>query len=36
MELIKPPTDMIEFLYEKAFRDLGSGFVGLQYCYCRI
>jgi len=27
MELIKPPTDMIEFLYEKAFRDLGSGFV---------
>jgi len=21
---------------EKAFRDLGSGFVGLQYCYCRI
>ena len=27
MELIKLPTDMIEFLYEKAFRDLGSGFV---------
>ena len=27
MELIKPPTDMIEFLYEKAFRDLGSGFI---------
>ena len=25
MELITPPpTDMIEFLYEKAFRDLGS------------
>ena len=27
MELIKLQTDMIEFLYEKAFRDLGSGFV---------
>ena len=26
MELIKLQTDMIEFLYEKAFRDLGSGF----------
>ena len=26
MELIKLSTDMIEFLYEKAFRDLGSGF----------
>jgi len=24
MELIKPPTDMIEFLYEKVSRDLGS------------
>ena len=24
MELIKTPTDMMEFLYEKAFRDLGS------------
>ena len=24
MELIKPPTDMMEFLYEKAFRYLGS------------
>ena len=27
VELIKPQTDMIEFLYEKVFRDLGSGFV---------
>jgi len=27
MELIKPPTDMIEFLYEKVSSDLGSGFV---------
>ena len=27
MELIKPPTDMMEFLYEKFFSDLGSGFV---------
>jgi len=26
MELIKPPTDMIEFLYEKVSRNLGSGF----------
>ena len=24
MELIKPSTDMIEFLYEKVSRDLGS------------
>ena len=24
MELIKTPTDMIEFLYEKVSRDLGS------------
>ena len=27
MELITPPTDMIEFLYEKVSSDLGSGFV---------
>ena len=27
MELIKHPTDMIEFLYGKVSRDLGSGFV---------
>ena len=27
MELIKPTTDMIEFLYEKVSRDLSSGFV---------
>ena len=27
MELIKLPTDMIEFLYEKVSSDLGSGFV---------
>ena len=27
MELIKLQTDMIEFLYEKVFRDLGSEFV---------
>ena len=26
MELIKLQTDMIEFLYEKTFRDRGSGF----------
>ena len=27
MELIKLPTDMIAFDHEKAFRDLGSGFM---------
>ena len=27
IELIKPPTDMIEFLYEKVSSDLGYGFV---------
>jgi len=27
MELITLPTDMIEFLYEKVSRDLGSKFV---------
>ena len=26
MELIKTTTDMVEFLHEKTFRDLGSGF----------
>ena len=34
MKLKKTPTDMIEFLYEKAFRDLGSGFVSCWLCYC--
>ena len=27
MEFIKHPTDMIELLYEKTFRNLGSSFV---------
>ena len=34
MELIKTTTDMVEFLHEKTFRDLGSGFVVVQCWVC--
>ena len=30
MELIKPPTDMMEFLYEKVSRDLGSNLMTIK------
>ena len=30
----KPQTDVIAFDHEKAFRDLGSGFVVVQFDYC--